>query len=403
MFRPLAEELEVMVPGEFRFCFISLDAYYNQNVEGARQHLAPEWKYVLLARPERLTRHFYRRSPVEMWRDCLQYAEPSIAHLFAEAPDLVVVGNDRGLIEKLFLHQANQHGVPTLLVQDGVLSALEGSAPTQRLKHLAALPFRLLGFSRLMPTRYGSGGARYVACYGELSRELFLSRGVRPEAVTLIGQMRYDTLLNPPTVLRGGEEPQISYFATSALWCLADPEGHHAQLLEIRELYSALDALYPDGFKLMVKLHPRERREHYVEALSELDSARLEIVDDRGPFEVIAASDLVVTTMSTTWIEAFLIGKPCVISDIHFAGTSIESAVIAAPGLLVGKTRDALQDVIAQVLGSDDACKRYVDSVSRLIQRELLFLPGEKAASRLANLVRTLLGDTAALPALRAR
>ena len=68
-----------------------------------------------------------------------------------EQPAVMVFGHDRNDLDKLFIRQANARGIPTLLVQDGVLAAsranhLESGSPGTSLKYWLKSPARACSF-----------------------------------------------------------------------------------------------------------------------------------------------------------------------------------------------------------------------------------------------------------------
>ena len=111
-----------------------------------------------------------------------------------EQPSIVIMGNDTHLVNKLFVKAANSTGIPTLLVQDGIMSTsrnkeTETSGYRHYLKYLLNLPFRFIRFISspnyswrdkidiiCFELRYGSRGKRETYGHGECHKMAVFGR-----------------------------------------------------------------------------------------------------------------------------------------------------------------------------------------------------------------------------------
>jgi hypothetical protein len=192
-FAPVADELVAL--GRTA-AFVSLDPFYQQHAATAmadRGIAAVEPLVCGLARDD-----FFRRPTQLVWLDVLRARAP-IARLLGEVdPRVVVVGNDRGLIEKSFLSAARRRGAATVLVQDGHI----GRKPTpettfrrrawRRARRAASAVLIRAGARSFAATDYGTWGCDLVCASGSDGVAAFRSRGVDPQRIVVTGQPRYD-------------------------------------------------------------------------------------------------------------------------------------------------------------------------------------------------------------------
>jgi len=194
MFAPVARELRGL---GWQGTLVSLDPYYAQGATPAARKLWPDVRE-LLAPPGVGTPPFYGRPVARIWRD-VRSARGPVRRLLSELnPRVVVVGNDRGLIEKLVLDEARARGARTVLVQDGHLGAR--STPELELRRriwrrsrgLLSWFVRRLGGMTFAATPYGTWGCDRVCATGEEGADVLRARGVPANRIVVTGQPRYD-------------------------------------------------------------------------------------------------------------------------------------------------------------------------------------------------------------------
>ena len=135
-----------------------------------------------------------------------------------------------------------------------------------------------------------------------------------PESIKIAGQMRSDLI---PVMLRNADvyrnnisdTPYLVVFASQPI---PDSNYRHKVAYDVFSCFSSL----PDA-KLIVKLHPAERNSvSYYKAIAEEAGYRdPDIRYDIDLYELLAASDLVITCYSTVGSEAIYFGKPLIIYD----------------------------------------------------------------------------------------
>jgi len=309
-FLSVAEQL----PAEVRF--LSLDAYYAYDatpvLEGAGiQPFELTWR----------GREFDLATPIlRYWMFWKGKADVDrILDTFR--PDVTVLGNDMGPIERLIIQQSKVRGVPALLVQDGVISPKywwESSSTWRRVcRNGRDLILRLMGLPGLAPVGYGAS-CDFVAAYDLPSREIFLGRGCNPDRVRVTGQPRYDTWGNPVNVAEWRKKigiPQdgevISFFTTNYATFLQGNEHESLVSVVLRTMYRGGQGRFG-----IIKVHPRENADYYEQLIRRLGLANMHVVRNVDARIIIELSSLVIVHVSTVGHEALLLGKPVFVADL---------------------------------------------------------------------------------------
>jgi len=238
-------------------------------------------------------------------------------------PGVIILGNDLGPLERLFIQKGREMGIPSLLVQDGVISlqpqpAPRVSAPRRALR--AAMT--ALGLRMPDPKGYGQNGTDRIAVMGEAVADFLKREGVPPERIAVTGQPRYDVLF---ALRQGAAQPE-------SLDGLCLPEGQKVILFSSQPYlrYNMCDEakarsiwrIVIDGVKglgpghcLVAKLHPAEDLEGTRRWLGGDFPAAWTLTRDADIFSLAFRADAVVTVSSTTALEALYLGKPVVILD----------------------------------------------------------------------------------------
>ena len=286
----------------------SLDTLYNQGATARASALGvrvePFVPNVTVASS------FYRRPVVAIWRDVLRCRRPISDWLRSRAPEVVVLGNDRGLVEKLVLATAHRQGRRVVLVQDGVLAPVPPRPANWRrwcffvAKQAGSAVLRQIGLSYLSASHYGEGGADLVCASGPHGAETFRQLGVSTERIIMTGQPRFDGLHRAAI---SGEQRRrlVVAFSTpfKAAGIGADLQDRQTALLAglARELVGR-------GIAFRVKPHPRESAQAYAEALGD---PTMIIGGSSG--DALRRCVIAVVGMSTVVDEAGLCGVPVVV------------------------------------------------------------------------------------------
>jgi O-antigen/teichoic acid export membrane protein len=380
MFAPVARELRGL---GWQGTLVSLDPYYAQGATAAARKL---WADVreLVAPPGVGTQPFYGRSVARIWRD-VRSARGPVRRLLSELkPRVVVVGNDRGLIEKLVLEEARARGALTVLVQDGHL----GSRPTpelelrrriwRRSRGLLSWFVRRLGGMTFAATTYGTWGCDRVCASGEEGAEALRARGVPANRIVVTGQPRYDAVAGPESGAGRGVVCFTTPFAAQNL-------GTEAQGAQSRLLAEIARTLHSSEVPFTVKPHPRERSADY-ESIPWLTTRPV----DESPAATVRGAELVLVGISTVVEEAVLARVPVAVLGERVHGSSFDGLL---PDASIFPRVESGEDVLGLVMGlrngsidREDLLKREGTAFLRRVSQD----PTRSAASRVAMVVNEL-------------
>ncbi|MGB9593769.1 MAG: hypothetical protein ACPL7R_06510, partial [Anaerolineae bacterium] len=192
IFSPVARILEQ--EGRVAPRWVALDRYYNHEAEATlREH---GWAdYALLPRPGSASGTPWEGTAWTRIRILQQGRRAVRTCLRAERPSVVVLGNDIGILERLFIAESRRLSIPSLLVQDGVIALRPVHEPPVSLpRRVAHATLTLLGLRLPDSKPYGQNGADHIAAMSEAVAQFLAQHGVPQQKVTVTGQPRYDYL-----------------------------------------------------------------------------------------------------------------------------------------------------------------------------------------------------------------
>jgi glycosyltransferase involved in cell wall biosynthesis len=351
-------------------------------------------------------------------------------------PAVVVVIQDTLLLERFLVREANSRGRGTLVIQwaftypqatydllneyqrgrvrgmgrwgegeseragdNQYRSYLISPSPPGRVRvppisSLYRLLQRALGIDFDLVRSYGGGEARVFAVMGEAFREQFMAQGVRKERIEVTGHPLHDAAftqraeLTPERVAAlkeryglPGEARVVLYATQPVLWRgVVTP----AQLVEnVVALGLAVAALGPE-FLLVLKLHPRERREQYAPALGQ--GLPIELIADGEIAELIALAEVFVSSSSSTVLLAMMLDRPIV--TVNFNQVPHFDYYETVGGTLHVKSHAAAADALRRVISDQPTRDRLAAERAGVLARYARF--DGRAAERLADLVEEL-------------
>ena len=380
MFAPVARELRGL---GWQGTLVSLDPYYAQGATPAARKLWPDVRE-LLAPPGVGTPPFYGRPVARIWRD-VRSARGPVRRLLSELnPRVVVVGNDRGLIEKLVLDEARARGARTVLVQDGHL----GARPTpelelrrriwRRSRGLLSWFVRRLGGMTFAATPYGTWGCDRVCATGEEGADVLRARGVPANRIVVTGQPRYDAEPAPESRTGRGVVCFTSPFAAQNL-------GMQAQNAQSELVAEIARTLHSSEVPFAVKPHPREQSADY-ESIPWLETRPV----DESPAAAARGAELVLVGFSTVVEEAVLARVPVAVMRNRVQGAAYDDLL---PDAGTFPRVESGEDVLGLVIGLRDGSIDREDLLNReaaAVLKRVSHDPTRSAASRVAAVVNEL-------------
>lgn len=314
MFAPVAAELDAMA---LHSIGLPLDPWYHQGAGATASSLQLE-VFGPAVRHTAPTRPFYDRpSPVIVF-EALRARGVLRRAIRAIRPSVVVVGNDRGLLEKAALEEARRFGAPTVLVQDGTIGPR--AAPERGLRRrlwraarkVVSAPATKLGLRSVVATDYGTWGCDAVCVSGPAARRVFEERGVPRSKIVETGQPRYDRAAGAV----GLESKGVVWFTTPFA---AQNLGLDRQQAQVDLVADVTAACVSADIPFTIRPHPRESVDQYGLAVA----TGAEIRAGGEAAAVLAGAEAAMMSISSVIDEAAILGVPVMIP----AGTMADLAL----------------------------------------------------------------------------
>lgn len=270
--------------------------------------------------------------------------------LLEVSPNVVIFGHDRTLMDKIFIKCSNSLNIPSLLVQDGILSASRDESNEHinaynKLVYLLSIPFRLLrlflnydllSFNQKMelillrvdarswgnPGNYGHGKCKKIAVFGDATKDLLISEGIDPQRIIVTGNPKFDSIYhyknssskqNVCKILKLQSDKDIfllitQHFVEAKIW------SNRQRSDFIMTICRAIST-FPNA-QLIIKLHPPyESETDYRQIIKDLPEPPI-ICKDISLHELINACTAVMAVDSTAGLEAMAMGKPVMIMNL---------------------------------------------------------------------------------------
>lgn len=337
--------------------------------------------------------------------------------LSRERPDIIVVGHDMNLMQRLFIKCANSMGIPTLLVQDGILLPARrlkvhetGSAGTS-LRYWITLPFEAFRVmmkrdyswqgkieDALLESRYSLRGKRRIyghgqcskmALFGEAVKRIFISEGIAPERIVVTGNPKFDEVYyskdsackkkvcerwNIPT------DKTIILLLTQYLVEVGRWTTEQRRKFVLAVANAA--AVLPNT-QLIIKLHPPHESEgDYQEIVKGSPHAPI-ICKYASLPELLNACSLAVTVSSTAALEAMATGKPVVIVNLF---NDSEVSFYKDSGALFVEREENILPAMQKALYDPQTREEMAKSMKDFVYQQAYLQDGQ-ASKRVADLI----------------
>ena len=291
--------------------------------------------------------------------DIVRYGEIAKEVIHAENPDVVVTIDDRSPFGKTVNVVSKSLGVPTLMVQHGIV---------------ADHPI------------YGPICSDKMAVFGHAFKDALVKRGVNPDDIVVTGQPRFDVLVNTKYDKKwiyeklnlNGEKGLIVFASTD----LPDDEKE----LTVRELCAAMKQ-FPDK-QLVIKPHPSDDDAMFVDLLCKFKSDAIVVHDYL--YELLSACDLLITTWSTVGLEAMILDKPIIV--INLMNRPDMTSYVERGAAIEVNMPNALSGIIGQILYDGDTIQRIKEGRNKYIL-DYTYRSDGKASERVAKLIEMMVGS----------
>jgi glycosyltransferase involved in cell wall biosynthesis len=323
-------------------------------------------------------------------------------------PSAVVVIQDTLLLERFLVRRANELGLPTLVVQwafsfpqamyDRLRTYQYGSrnsgAPRRLIGSVTAGLYRgvlgALGLKFDLVNSYGGGEARQFAVMGEAFRDQFAAQGVRCKEIVATGHPTHDIVFQQAQSLDASRRAEIRaryqlpadativlYATQPVLW--RKVITHETLERNVRAIAAAIHRR--TGCQLVLKLHPREDPADY--AFCDTLDPPVRVIPTAELPELIAATDLFVSSSSSTVLLAMMLDRPII--TVNFDAVPHFDQYETIGGTIHVRDHAAFADTLSLLLADPAARATLAAQRDSVLARYTRF--DGHAAERIAGLI----------------
>jgi hypothetical protein len=279
--------------------------------------------------------------------------------------------------------------IPTVLLQDGRLverrprRATLGRKSYDVTKLLLSPVLRRIGLPFLGASNQGSSGLTLICATGQQSARLLQRRAGRQTVVVMTGQPRYDDIVAASLHARTlGRGRLVSMFTTPFI---ATGLGQDSQLAQEALAADLQRAILAEGGTFILKAHPRESRDRYVQLVGRDAVAQ----SDALPHEILAMSSAAILGMSTVIEEAGILMCPVLVPGFVLHARRFDAHL--PPSDTYPRFESPIEAVkILRSIWSDDA-RTLAAKQNEAVQEWVTFSPERPAAAAVAKAIEGVL------------
>ncbi|MEM2619605.1 MAG: CDP-glycerol glycerophosphotransferase family protein, partial [Candidatus Hadarchaeales archaeon] len=327
-----------------------------------------------------------------------------------EKPDVVVVLNDIDPGCLYFVRGANRLGIPTLLIAEGIYfgklskrigpayfkTVLKNLLFSGNVRYSLKLELRkiasiLSGNPEPSTDKWGVGCSK-IAVWGEYSKRCFEMKGIPPERIRVTGNPLMDELVemkfNPGEIRKQLGVPRR---AKLIVYASSNPiDINYWTEKESKEFVRLLNRIVlglKDCF-LVIRPHPTEREERYLRYLKSEDLSRTLVSKKENLYEILAATDILITDISGVGSEAAVMGKPVIVVNLTGKPYPTEQypALLMREGVAVEvRRKDELLPTIERLLNKKSQ-NELMKNREKFVRKYFYRIDG-KSSERVAKLI----------------
>ncbi len=296
--------------------------------------------------------------------DLIEYIELTNGLLKRERVGVIVTCDDLAGDMGAIIIAARKQGIPSLMLQIGVLQA------------------------RNLTDAY-AGLSNKIAVWGDVARDFFLSQGVPDDKVIITGSPQFDMMLE--TVKKRPVKKKPGYTVVLATQPF-DPSLGESPAVNRTFAEAVVRAVEQiNSARLIIKLHPNEWRgvhRRIYDSIERKAGGKVKILVDANLHRLLAEADLVITKGSTVGLEAMLLGKPVIEAD--FTGRLDNTPQAVSGAALRVSTEEELGAAIQRVLFDAQVQKQMQEAAKDYIYKQA-YLQDRQASRRTTELIISML------------
>ncbi|NHJ04813.1 MAG: hypothetical protein EAX90_08315 [Candidatus Heimdallarchaeota archaeon] len=306
--------------------------------------------------------------------------------LFSEAiediqPELIVLHNEQGNYERAFIMALKRKKIPILAIQHGIINS--------------ASPGYVLSKGRICKDdeNHLKSGCLHIAdftsVYGDKTKEFLIKEcGYPDNKVIITGCSRWDILKNKKNFNKKEFLNQLKFNIELPIVSVLSP----GLFIKSRQFYfnkTVLETIqnYFPNVQIIWKPHPKEDNNEVKKIAEQFKIKNIEINKDLPLFDVLNASDIVITVHSTTGLEAILFEK-AVITFIP-EGEEENDLYKDSNAVIKVENQEELKHAINQIFSNIETQEKLQTGRKELIKNFVLF--DGQASNRNAKLIKEML------------
>ncbi|MFX1256309.1 MAG: hypothetical protein ACFFAN_00470 [Promethearchaeota archaeon] len=233
----------------------------------------------------------------------------------------------------------------------------------------------------------------YISVAGELDKKYFIEKGEAPEKLIVTGTPRYQNhfkgKINRLYEVQDHFNKKIFKFDKNKFTVLLttnhiDDKSNELIVTRVINALKKLDLIE----NLIIKLHPSENGEIHQKTIHKLNVNPI-IIKDYNILELILSCDLLLTRLSTTILEAMIIGTPVIRLDLdnpqfYLTGRYL---FIKENCLITAKDQDFLIKSISDLVHKKDYYEKYSKKLIEIGKKYSYFDPNEDPIEKIINLI----------------
>ncbi len=265
-------------------------------------------------------------------------------------------------------------------------------ATSSSLQFMKKLPKEILRFTFPVGKSHRYVKGTSMAVPNQALKDAFTQAGYPPESVFVTGQPRLDRLINRKfskdrlrSDLGIARDKEIAVLATQPLKIFLS-DGDRKKLTSA--VVNAMDS-FPEE-QLVIKLHPEEHISEYKQVLREINRDNVILCQTIDVYELLNASNLVMTIASTVALEAMLFNKPVLCID--FTGR-VPIHLFTEDGAAIAVHQEAdLVPAIHKALHDPQTIKELEQGRKKFIDKHI-YKPDGLTSKRVAELIVRLIAE----------
>ena len=345
------------------------------------------------------------------------YSEKNIYNILLDLkPNLIVIGNDSIVPILPFMFLAKEMGIPTLLVQDGIIGAISASGKNilrqfNQIKYAKSYILAYLNFAKTVTfftknpfhciplitkdifmksiygNTYGMNGSTKNALFGNSTREHFIKRGVSTYEIVITGCPRFDYIVNQDRIFNMADIQSIKNkkilvvtqpFLEDGIWS----ENFSNNFME--KLVGQLTII--NDAEIVIKCHPREnikKYDKYIDRWPNIKFCQNEVLLQ----QLINEAGVIVGINSTVLLEALANNKKVVL--LNYLGFDDIYGFLRSSCVYLSNSYAELNDVIARAFNEQVGCT--IENNRKKYVYEQLYAIDGRASTRIVSLMEKLI------------